>query len=279
MKKEPNDGQAFSHTIKVHRHRTDKHIIIAEGSLTIEDGCRIRGKRLRQSNHPPIKLKLEISEDDLQRMFSYACNSDGDFSGRFSLLLAGAIEQLKKGARGTHKGRENDVFHIKIEAGLLYLLFSALCNMPLHGCPAFFQKLVDRVSEHKEFIEGSGQPYPVMLTAYCLEEYYGSDLASLGLNPFFSEGFSHFFNTYIKPQSAMCKRMFLKMLEYKGVTHLKKTGTDRIFAYNPFLAARSDMLPCDKNGNVLEPVPEKVLTEEALKKPPCADILMGLGLL
>lgn len=271
----------YSHVVKVRKHRTKKDTYIIESVLMIEDGCRIVGKRShRTSAHPPINFKLEISEDDLHRLFSYAVNNNSDFSGQVSLVLADAIEQTNIGARGKHKGRETAMFHIKIEAGLLYLLFSELCGKSLKICPPFFQRLIDRTADYKAFIEVSGQPYPVMLTAYCLEEYYGNKhLASLGLNPFFSDGFSHFLYTYIKPQLAMCKNMFSRMLVYKGVTHLKKMSTGEVFAYTPLLAARDDMTPCDMSGNVLNPWPKKELSEEIYINPPFADIFKALGLI
>lgn len=281
MKKLVNTAKyPFSHAHKVKKPRTDKGPLAIECVLMIEDGCRIVGKKShRTSAHPPINFKLEISDEGLHRLFSYAVNNNSDFSGQFSLVLADAIQQTKIGARGKHKGRETDMFHIKVEAGLLYLLFSELDGKPLHECPAFYQELDKRLADHKEFIEDSGQPYPVMLAAYCLEEYYGKELSKLGLNLFFSEGFSHFFHTYIKPHLTMCKKMFTRELEYKGVTHLKKMSTGEVFAYTPLLAARDDMTPCDMSGNVLNPRPKKELSEETYINPPFADIFKALGLI
>lgn len=281
MKKKKEISQKqFSHAVNVRKHRTKKDTAVIDGVLMIEDGCRIWGeKSFRQAGHAPINLKLVLSEDDLHRLLSCASHPESDFSWQFSIILADAIQQNQKGARGKHKGRETIVVHIKLGAGLLYLLFTELCRKPLHDCPSFFQKLINKLDDYRTFIEDSGQPYPVMLTAYCLEEYYRKTLSLLGINPFFSEGFSHFFYTYINPQLAMCEKMFSRMLVYKGVTHLKKRGTNEVFIYTDILAARDDMVPCDKGGKDLKRIPKKEVSKDIIKTSPYDFIFKGLGII
>lgn len=280
-KKEVAVNIPFSHAVNVRKHRTKKDTTVIDCVLIVEDGCRIQGKySFKETGHAPINLGLVLSIDDLHRLLSYASNQESDFISQFSLILGDAIQQNQKGARGKHKGRETTVFNIKLDASLLYLLFTELSSKPLHDCPSFFQKLVNRLDDDtKDFIENAGQPYPVMLTAYCLEEYYGKTLSVIDLKPFFSEGFDSFFYTYIKPKLEMCEKMFSRMLIYKGVTHLRKRDTNQVFGYTDILAHREDMMPCDKHGKDLRPMPKRELPEDIINTPPFDFIFKKIGII
>lgn len=215
-KKETHEEVIYSHVSKVDTHRKDKNQLKIKGVLMIE---------------PPINLTLGISKEDLQRLFHYAVNSGNDLSGELSVLLADAIHQTKKRARGTHKGREITVSHIKREAGLLYLLFTEAESEPVKY--PFFKKLLDTLDDdHKEFDKNSGQPFPVMLTAYCLEKYYGERLKNIGLNLFHTDSFDSFFHTYINPSLMQCKKSFLSM---------RSPGQRDIFKQEPFYSIFKDM--------------------------------------
>lgn len=220
--------------VKVSRHRTKKDIITInailpiaddqknivrlidkEGSkavIQIKDGYLIQGKQgSKNTGHNPINLKLTLSEDDLFRLSFYvnAHGKEHDLGDLISSVLVDSVLQLKKGARGLHKGRAGKVSLIKLEASLLYVLFSELCKKPERRWPSYFKRLINDFRRND--LEGNFDP--VILTAYCLENHYkGYRESVLGLKPFFSvsedtNDFNLFHTKYIKPKLKMAEGM------------------------------------------------------------------------
>lgn len=197
--------------IKISRHRTKKDIITINTILPIEDGYLIQGKHgSKSTRHNPINLKLILSEDDLLRLSFYvnAHGKETDLGDMISSGLADSVVQLKRSARGLHKGRAGKVSLIKLEASLLYVLFSELCKKPERRWPSYFQRLINDFRRND--LEGNFDP--VRLTAYCLESHYkGYRESVLGLKPFFSEDedtdFNLFYTKYIKPKLKIAEGM------------------------------------------------------------------------
>ncbi len=160
----------FSQVLNIKKHR-EKDLLTIDGVLMIEDGCRIHGKMLHKSSaHWPINFQLAMSEEDLHRFFSYSCNNDSDFSGQFSLVLADAIQRIKKGARGKNRGNETTLFWIKTEAGYLYLFFSYWFKKKIQEWPEYLQNLIEiaKSDGYEPYITTSKGKYDAKeLASYC----------------------------------------------------------------------------------------------------------------
>jgi hypothetical protein len=142
-KKKEIYSRQLSRALNVRKHRTKKDTFIIDGSLMIEDGRSINGKKSHISSaHPPIDVRLVISEEDLYRLFAYSFNYENDFSGQFSTMLADAVRQSEIGARGKHKGHEITLSWIKRGASFLHTLFSLINDSDIK--PEYFRDLIEK---------------------------------------------------------------------------------------------------------------------------------------
>lgn len=189
MKKEKAAEQKHLPKVKTTRgQKTKKEYIKIECALSLPEVVYIEGKRtVKQRNHEPIKLTINLLENDLYRLFSYT-NYSTDFVSQFSYILGTAIEQIKRGARGKFKGKEPTIFWIKAESKALYNLFSVICTKPPTAYPSYFNNLLNNlVPKYRRLFFRGDTPNPLALTAYCIEKSQrakGRPLESIGLNSF-----------------------------------------------------------------------------------------------
>jgi len=268
MKKEKETSQEQpSYAFKVRKHRSKKEFLVIDGLLMIEDDRLIQGKRSQRSSaHPPIRLKIEISDEDLSRLSSYAVCYENEFYSKFSNLLVSAVREAKTGARGKHKGRETSVSWIKREARFLHALFSYINDSDIN--PDYYRDLIESIpSDEREMFrkldrQGRDLGYdPILLTAYHLEKSYGTGkLTTMKLKPFYSgtDSAESFNNTYIQPGRKESEAYFKEMLKaalikHNGVKYLCRKGEKGLrYDFREDLARRSDMMPCDEFTNLVD---------------------------
>lgn len=191
--------------------KAKKEYIKIECALSLPEDVYIEGKRsVKQRNHEPINLTINLLENDLYRLFSYT-NYSTDFVSQFSYILGTAAEQIKRGARGKFKGKETTIFWIKAESKALYNLFSVICTKPPTAYPSYFNNLlvkhIQRVQPKYNHLFFQGDtPDALALTAFCIEKYQdakGTPVGSIGLNSFlgtlmWGENMDTFRVTYIE---------------------------------------------------------------------------------
>lgn len=168
--------------------KAKKEYIKIKCTLPLPEDIYIEGKRsVKQRNHEPITLTINLLENDLYRLFSYM-NYSTDFVSQFSYILGTAAEQFKCGARGKSKGNETTIFWIKVESKALYNLFSVICTKPPKVYPSYFNNLLDNiVPKYRHLFFRDDTPNSLALTAYCIEKSQkakGRSLESIGLNSF-----------------------------------------------------------------------------------------------
>ncbi len=200
------ENKSCSHTREVKRSRKDKERLTIDGVLKFEDGQYSEGKL-------PINIKLVISEKDLPRLYSNTFCETSDFSWQFSLVLADAIKQIAKGARGKNKGNETTLFWIKTDAGCLYVFFSYWCKKKIQDWPEYLQRLVSIANDEGcNLKDTKGRRYAAReMTEYCIEKYYGEYLRRHGLKQ--TDDSTNFYITYIHPQLKECRKQMKELIE------------------------------------------------------------------
>lgn len=224
----------------------------------------------------PFEIKVKFTEWEKFLLF---WNFDqGEFIEQLKKNLHEAVikkiceEAERSKPPGINRSKHDLIQFLKSEAEYLYVLFSILCGMPFKETPLWFQNLVNKYDEDKNFFGHNGNIDPEKFVALCLSAVYLPEMNQHGLTKYFDIK-SHEFNlknlrrTYIfnKPggkgkhltHNATARKKSiedkLKHATLKGhAKYLTRKNSKYPLPYTDQLAVSIMTKPCDKWGGFIK---------------------------